>query len=642
MRHLIGLLFIVLISSCEKTEINKESNFPKDGKVNINTTISKLRSKASSTYTGSNLILSLKYGAGEESYDKTNILWTNVNNIWTPEVNVSWKDATTPVAISAYAPSVEGANDLTAIPFSVSLNQSSDLLSSDLLGFIDPNFIPNSSLNSNQAVDINFTHRLSKLNFNFTFGVNVGGDAAMSVESVIVTAKNKVTYNALTGVTTLVNESPVKITSLKNAGGDFCIIIPSQMFVSETKLLTITLNDGSIFNYKVPTSGHMFEPNTSYDINLILGSNNVQLSGIVVGNWETGTPIEGEIEKDRNINFKSTLNGELFSVTGKNSLTLKRTVTNLTPTYGNPADWFDIEENVIIDNIIFNNITDMNGNGCKYIDQVLSSTQSPNTLDLDVKMVVSMTKNGVSSKMEFMLKVGGSRPLNINRVAFRTDLDQTKFKVEEDELTLLYPPLVDIFWNNTNHWFEDISGVEIVSVKVRGLSQGVTIDDSGNVTGTTYPSLESLHGFADIETIKDGVTLYEERKVALEGALVRLIDGATQIEPAGLNILVKDNRLHCKGIVALGGSIELDLNNYFELGQNVTILGFYGDRSNGSIGKLFNLDGSPLNRELFAVEKIDNKLKISLTYARSAYGDFYVKVEKDGVESTRLVRIIFN
>lgn len=293
---MIALLLIVLAASCNKTEIDKSDNFPKDGIVRINTPVTELRNKVVTPYVGSNLGLSMNYGTGLEEYNKSNILWENSNDNWITQTPISWKDNTTPLAIYAYAPYVSGVSSITSIPFSVSSDQTAGVLSSDLLGFKNTNFIPGRDLLTNQSLDIHFNHKLSNLNINFVFGVY---EADVSVQSVITHAKGSVTYNAETGeVSTVTDGAVVVITSFKNLDGSFSVIIPPQVIIAGTELFTITLSNGDIFRYIAPTGGHLFESGSSYEVDLKLGKNSIILGNISVNDWNVGTPIDGNLDKE--------------------------------------------------------------------------------------------------------------------------------------------------------------------------------------------------------------------------------------------------------------------------------------------------------------------------------------------------------
>lgn len=643
MKYLIKIVLILLLTSCNEPGIDSNANFPKDGVVRISTSVIEQLERATTPYLGTNLSLSLEYGSGDEEFSRQNLLWTNFGGNWTTEIPAFWRDGTTPLRLYAYAPHVEAVTDLTMIPFLVDLDQNSGLTKNDLLSFIDLNFIPNANLNSNQALSLNFTHKLSKLSFEFQIRGQAGASTSVFVESVMVHAKREILYNAETGVSTLIEQAPFDITPFKDQSGNFSLILPPQNIAAETKLFTITLNNGDVFYYNVPAGGHAFESNSSYNVKLTLGNDGVQLDNIVVSDWVTGPVIEDELEKEELITLKSDLNSDLFDVTGKNSLVIKRTIIDLTPDYGNVASWFNIDANVEMQDVSFTNIVDINGNGCHYSSLQLMSTQSPNTFDLDGVMVITLMQNSKQINKKFAVKIKGSRSLNIRRVSFKTDLDATLHKVDQNELTLLYPPLIDIYWNNIYHWFDKGEDIVMDAVNITGLVQthGVVIDEGGNVAGTTYPSLENLHGHAEVKTTKDGVMLSEEYKVILEGALVRLIDGAVQDE--GVKVLVSQNRLHCKGInTAVGQKVDIDLATFFETAQAVEIVNISGNSGSNAIGPLFNFQGRPISGGLFSVTKVADRVRISTTYNGQAYGDCYVTVRKESVESVRRIRIMFN
>lgn len=134
--------------SCEKDISNSSDNFPEDGIVRIDASVEEAVTKADlpySGYAGSDLGLFIDYGDGDY-YSKDNIRWVNNSGTWTPESQVLWKNAQSPVGIFAYAPHISGADDHTGVEFSIPSNQTGGTSSADFLWYSKPGFVPANDL----------------------------------------------------------------------------------------------------------------------------------------------------------------------------------------------------------------------------------------------------------------------------------------------------------------------------------------------------------------------------------------------------------------------------------------------------------------------------------------------------------------
>ena len=83
-------LTALILASCEKNIDSDKENFPADGVVRIDASVSDLMTKADlpySGYTGSDLGLFIDYGDGDY-YSKDNVRWVNNSGTWTPESQV--------------------------------------------------------------------------------------------------------------------------------------------------------------------------------------------------------------------------------------------------------------------------------------------------------------------------------------------------------------------------------------------------------------------------------------------------------------------------------------------------------------------------------------------------------------------------
>ena len=169
-------LATAVFASCSNEDGLPQSNYPADNVVRITTSVDGMNTRAS--YGNSTAKLS-SFGfcinnAGSDKYTYDNIKVTQENGNWNPATQMLWKNSTTAVDILAYAPYQESTEDAngkvkvfgkTDYAFSVQADQSkAEDYSSDLIVYKKTGFKPELDLNTNQAVDVSFTHLLSQLN----------------------------------------------------------------------------------------------------------------------------------------------------------------------------------------------------------------------------------------------------------------------------------------------------------------------------------------------------------------------------------------------------------------------------------------------------------------------------------------------
>ena len=163
-------LATVVFASCSNEDELAQSNYPADNVVRIMTSVDGMNTRAS--YGSSTAKLS-SFGfcinnASNAKYTYDNIKVTQEGSNWNPATQMLWQNSTTAVDILAYAPYQDGNNGIfgkTDYAFSVQEDQSkADDYSSDLIVYKKTGFKPESDLNTNQAVDVTFTHLLSQLN----------------------------------------------------------------------------------------------------------------------------------------------------------------------------------------------------------------------------------------------------------------------------------------------------------------------------------------------------------------------------------------------------------------------------------------------------------------------------------------------
>ena len=169
-------LATAVFASCSSEDELAQSNYPMDNVVRIMTSVDGMNTRASYGNSTDNLN---SFGfciknANSEKYTYDNVKITKKGSIWNSATQMLWQNSTTAVDILAYAPYQETTEDAsgkvkvfgkTDYAFSVQADQSNaEDYSSDLIVYKKTGFKPESDLNTNQAVDVTFTHLLSQLN----------------------------------------------------------------------------------------------------------------------------------------------------------------------------------------------------------------------------------------------------------------------------------------------------------------------------------------------------------------------------------------------------------------------------------------------------------------------------------------------
>lgn len=308
---------LAILAACQQQEIIPDiidSHYPDDGVVRIANVLQGAPTRATAdgtaNYLGSTLALSIDYGDAHR-YTSLNRLWTNVSEQWTPEQQMLWKDATTPVKLFAYAPYQNNSQNLTQVPFSVSTTQDKDgILNSDLVGFAQNNFQPTRHLDTDGKVALAMMHKLAKLNVRLTYG-NQWGDTPPQVMAVSINGTRiSGTYNATTATFIGVDTQPAAqaismyanhVAALEDAPAYTqyeAIILPQEVDLG-TALVQIELADNTRYVY-TPTANHNFISGTETAINLRIGKDNVELAdNITVTPWLDATDDKtGDTEED--------------------------------------------------------------------------------------------------------------------------------------------------------------------------------------------------------------------------------------------------------------------------------------------------------------------------------------------------------
>ena len=319
-------LATAVFASCSNEDGLPQSNYPADNVVRITTSVDGMNTRAS--YGNSTAKLS-SFGfcinnAGSDKYTYDNIKVTQENGNWNPATQMLWKNSTTAVDILAYAPYQESTEDAngkvkvfgkTDYAFSVQADQSNaEDYSSDLIVYKKTGFKPESDLNTNQAVDVSFTHLLSQLNLTIELRDQFNQDEKNPVTAGFVTdvkvngtiISSKVDFAAASiGVQVDGTQEATAITpettEFKAAGKttDHAAFNYSAIMIPQT----VTTGNFSI-SFKVngtdyiwtSTSDVNFVSGNKHQLSLLVGKDVVQVKGITATPWGKENITQGETD----------------------------------------------------------------------------------------------------------------------------------------------------------------------------------------------------------------------------------------------------------------------------------------------------------------------------------------------------------
>ena len=313
-------LATAVFASCSNEDGLPQSNYPADNVVRITTSVDGMNTRAS--YGNSTAKLS-SFGfcinnAGSDKYTYDNIKVTQENGNWNPATQMLWQNSTTAVDILAYAPYQDGNNGIfrnANYAFSVQEDQSkADDYSSDLIVYKKTGFKPESDLNTNQAVDVSFTHLLSQLNLTIELRDQFNQDEKNPVTAGFVTdvkvngtiISSKVDFAAASiGVQVDGTQEATAITpettEFKSAGKttDHAAFNYSAIVIPQT----VTTGNFSI-SFKVngtdyiwtSTSDVNFVSGNKHQLSLLVGKDVVQVKGITATPWGKENITQGETD----------------------------------------------------------------------------------------------------------------------------------------------------------------------------------------------------------------------------------------------------------------------------------------------------------------------------------------------------------
>lgn len=321
-------LATAVFASCSNEDGLPQSNYPMDNVVRIMTSVDGMNTRASYGNSTDNLN---SFGfciknANSEKYTYDNVKVTKEGSNWIPATQMLWQNSTTAVDILAYAPYQETTEDAsgkvnvfgkTDYAFSVKADQSNaEDYSSDLIVYKKTGFKPESDLNTNQAVDVSFTHLLSQLNLTIELRDQFNQDEKKPVTSATVTdvkvdgtfIRSKVNFAADPISFLRDGQASAAITpetvAFKKADKTTdhatfkysAIVIPQKVIAGQ---LCIKFKvDGTDYIW-TGTDNTLFESGKKYELHLLVGKDVVQGGAISAKPWEEGTTgTTGSLETD--------------------------------------------------------------------------------------------------------------------------------------------------------------------------------------------------------------------------------------------------------------------------------------------------------------------------------------------------------
>ena len=318
-------LATAVFASCSNDEDLAQSNYPMDNVVRIMTSVDGMNTRAS--YGNSTDKLN-SFGfcinnAGSDKYTYDNIKVTKEGSNWIPATQMLWQNSTTAVDILAYAPYQETTEDATGkvkvfgktdYAFSVKEDQSNaEDYSSDLIVYKQTGFKPESDLNTNQAVNVAFTHLLSQLNLTIELRDQFNQDEEKPVTSATVTdvkvdgtfIRSKVNFaadpisvqfdgmasKAITPETVAFKKAD-KTTD--HATFKYSAIVIPQWIMAGVFCISFKVN-GNDYIW-TSTSDVNFVSGKKHQLSLLVGKDVVQVKGITATPWGTETITEKETD----------------------------------------------------------------------------------------------------------------------------------------------------------------------------------------------------------------------------------------------------------------------------------------------------------------------------------------------------------
>ena len=319
-------LATAVFASCSNEDGLPQSNYPMDNVVRIMTSVDGMNTRASYGNSTDNLN---SFGfciknANSEKYTYDNIKVTKEGSNWIPATQMLWQNSTTAVDILAYAPYQETTEDAsgkvkvfgkTDYAFSVKEDQSNaEDYSSDLIVYKQTGFKPKSDLNTNQAVNVAFTHLLSQLNLTIELRDQFNQDEKKPVTEATVTdvkvngtiISSKVDFSAspisvqvddtqeATAITPETTEFKAAGKTTDHAAFNYSAIVIPQTVTAGNFSISFKV-DGTDYIW-TSTSDVNFVSGNKHQLSLLVGKDVVQVKGITATPWGKENITQGETD----------------------------------------------------------------------------------------------------------------------------------------------------------------------------------------------------------------------------------------------------------------------------------------------------------------------------------------------------------
>ena len=319
-------LATAVFASCSSEDELAQNNYPMDNVVRIMTSVDGMNTRAS--YENSTDKLS-SFGFCINNAKSTTYTYDNIkvtkddNNNWNPATQMLWQNSTAAVDILAYAPYQETTEDAsgkvkvfgkTDYAFSVQPDQSdAENYLSDLIVYKQTGFTPGKELNTNQAVNVAFTHLLSQLNLTIElrdqFNQNGKTVTATTVTDVKVNGtiiSSKVDFSAspisvqvdgtqaaaITPETT--GFTPAENTTNQHAVFNYSAIVIPQTVAAGNFSISFKVNNTEYI--WTATDAVTFESGKKHELHLLVGKDVVQGGAISAKPWGDETITEKETD----------------------------------------------------------------------------------------------------------------------------------------------------------------------------------------------------------------------------------------------------------------------------------------------------------------------------------------------------------
>ena len=290
------LLSALVLAGCTKA-LPAPSGSPEDGVVRISTValVTKAEGDAGA-YNGSSLGLYVNYGIGD-AYTKDNIQWTKDagSGEWTPEQQMLWKNPTATPTLWAYAPySASQLRPLSSafgqLLFNIPADQSAGIEAADFVTWGQENYVLDHNTNQNFSADgkvqINFSHALVKLTFDFTIRTQFEPGTTISKVTLNGTSSTvgcDIFNSSVAATSDAISQDIVfhKVNDTKYEG----IFFPGDGQKAGAQMLTVEMSNGTVLTYTVGSDGLNFESGKAYTMKMYLGRLAIELNQVTLDPW---------------------------------------------------------------------------------------------------------------------------------------------------------------------------------------------------------------------------------------------------------------------------------------------------------------------------------------------------------------------